>query len=199
MAETRRLTADDWVAAGLRTLLDSGIEAVKVLALAEDLGVTRGSFYWHFDNRAGLLDRLLDSWETTNSGAIVRAATGPGEIVDRYIAVSRCWLGWEQFNPRLDVAVRHWGRRDRLVRARLRAADEQRIAAFVAMLESEGYDSAMTLHRAHTIYYMEMGWYELEVDEPMESRVESLVPYFEIFVGRPPSDSERAAIAAVRR
>ena len=196
MADGARLSADDWVAAGLRALVDRDIGAVKVLSLAAELGVTRGSFYWHFANRDALLARLLDAWDATNSGAIVGAATSPGDIVDRYIALSRCWLGWERFDPQLDVAVRHWGRAAPVLRERLREADERRVTAIRAMLEPEGLDPAMTLHRARTLYYTQMGWYELEVEEPMTARVASIVPYFEIFIGRAPNSAERARITA---
>ncbi|WP_419921670.1 TetR/AcrR family transcriptional regulator [Candidatus Poriferisodalis sp.] len=196
MVEGTRLSGEDWVAAGLRALVDRGIGAVKVLSLAAELGVTRGSFYWHFANRDALLERLLDAWDATNSGAIVGAAMSPGDIVDRYIALSRCWLGWERFDPHLDVAVRHWGRAAPALRERLRAADERRVTAIRAMLEPEGLDPSMTLHRARTLYYMQMGWFELEVDEPMAARVASIVPYFEIFIGRAPSPTERARISA---
>ena len=189
-----RLTADDWVAASLETLVDRGVNDVKILPLAKRMGVTRGSFYWHFESRDALLKRLLDKWEATNTRAIVRAAATPGALVDKYIALSRLWLGWSDFDPRLDVAVRNWGRNDPAVLERLRAADERRVAAFVEMIEPEGQGLTMTLHRAHILYYMQMGWHELDVGEPMNARGESSAAYFEIFLGRAPSPAEREAI-----
>ena len=196
MAERARLSADDWAAAALEVLVSDGISAVKVLPLAKRLGVTRGSFYWHFENHEALLNRLLEVWEETNSGSIIRAATLEGSIVDRYVALMRCWLGIERFDPRLEVAVRNWGRSNPELWQKLRTTDERRVDACVQMLASEVCDPVMRLHRARTIYFMEMGWYELEVDEPMDARIESLTYYFEIFVGRTPTDDERAAILA---
>ncbi len=196
MAERERLSADDWVAAALEVLVNEGIDAVKILSLARKLGVTRGSFYWHFENHEALLNRLLEVWEETNSGTIIAAATLPGGIVERCVALMRCWLSMERFDPHLEVAVRHWGRRNPELWERLRAADERRIEAFVAMLTPEVPDPTMALHRARTMYYLQMGWYELEVDLPMDARIESCPQYFEIYVGRPPTDDERAAILA---
>src|SRR5687768_2806827 len=63
---TKRLTRDDWVAAARTTLVDRGIDGVKVDGLARKLRVTRGSFYWHFQHRRDLLDALLADWETRN-------------------------------------------------------------------------------------------------------------------------------------
>ncbi|WP_423916368.1 TetR family transcriptional regulator [Candidatus Poriferisodalis sp.] len=194
MAERVRLSADDWVKTALETLVADGIGAVKVLPLAKKLGVTRGSFYWHFENRKALLARLLEVWEETNSGTIIAAATLEGGIIERYIALMRCWLSMERFDPHLEVAVRHWGRSNPELWERLRAADERRIKAFVAMLSPEVPDPTMALNRARTMYYLQMGWYELEVEVPMETRIESCTYYFEIYVGRAPTAQERTAI-----
>ena len=198
MTGRSRLTADDWVAAGLEVLVDSGVGGVKILPLAQRMGVTRGSYYWHFKSRAALLERLLDAWEATNTRAILEAATGPGTLVDRYVALSRLWLGWSNFDPRLDTAVRNWGRCDAAVLKRLKAADEWRVAAFVEMIEPEDLGLTMTQHRARTLYYMQMGWYD-DAEAPTDGRGESSAAYFEIFLGRAPSPSEREAIVAGHR
>ena len=196
MAERGRLSADDWAAAAREVLVTDGIGAVKILPLARKLGVTRGSFYWHFENHEALLNRLLEVWDETNSGTIIAAATRVGGTIERYIALMRCWLAMERFDPHLEVAVRHWGRSNPELWERLRAADERRVEAFVAMLAPEVPDPTMALHRARTMYYLQMGWYELEVDVPMDARIESCTYYFEIYVGRPPTEDERTAIGA---
>ncbi len=195
MSGHSRLTADDWVAAGLKALVESGVGAVKILPMAQGMGVTRGSFYWHFKSRDDLLNRLLDAWEARNTAAIVEAAAAPGTLVDRYVALSRLWLGWSDFDPRLDVAVRDWGHSDPAVLKRLKAANERRLAAVVEMIESEGHGLAMTRRRAQTLYGMQMGWHD-DGEAPADGRGESSAAYFEIFLGRAPSPSERKAIVA---
>ena len=58
---------------GLKTLIDKGIEAVRVESLAKLLGITRGSFYWHFKNRDDLLAAMLQEWETRNTESIIES------------------------------------------------------------------------------------------------------------------------------
>jgi len=76
-ASRPRLTPDDWVAAALSAIAEGGLAAVAIEPLAARLGATKGSFYWHFANREGLLEAALASWErqtTTEVAARTRAA-----------------------------------------------------------------------------------------------------------------------------
>src|ERR1700742_4739367 len=61
--ERTRLSAADWEQAALDLIAEQGVAAVAVEALARQLGVTKGSFYWHFPNREALLKGALDRWE----------------------------------------------------------------------------------------------------------------------------------------
>lgn len=61
-AESRRLSARDWSSAALDAIATGGISAVSVERLARQLGVTKGSFYWHYSNREALLVAALDLW-----------------------------------------------------------------------------------------------------------------------------------------
>lgn len=66
----RRLTRDDWTAAALAVIAEGGLAAVAVEPLAERLGTTKGSFYWHFLNREALLDATLERWERIYTTAV---------------------------------------------------------------------------------------------------------------------------------
>src|SRR6478736_6663899 len=77
-----RLARSDWVTAGLRMLAERGIDAVAVEPLCQRLGVTKGSFYWHFADRAALHAAMLDLWRERGTAEIVertaRVTGGPG-------------------------------------------------------------------------------------------------------------------------
>lgn len=61
--QRQSLTAEDWAAVALDVIATHGIEAVAVEPLARKLGVTKGSFYWHYPNREALVTRALEVWE----------------------------------------------------------------------------------------------------------------------------------------
>lgn len=73
------LTAADWIEAALQLIAESGVRALTVDALAARLGVTKGSFYWHFTGRADLLASALARWEER---ATVDAMRGLDAVTD---------------------------------------------------------------------------------------------------------------------
>lgn len=90
MAEERKtLTTDDWAAAALDAICHDGIDAVAVEPLARKLGVTKGSFYWHFANREALLMAALALWErreTEETFASVRREPDPRVRIQKLFA-----------------------------------------------------------------------------------------------------------------
>jgi AcrR family transcriptional regulator len=66
------LTAADWAEAALQLIAEKGLGALTVSTLAARLGVTKGSFYWHFDGRASLLAAALARWEERTHGDAIR-------------------------------------------------------------------------------------------------------------------------------
>ena len=66
-----RGTPDLWLDAAYQLLVEGGVEAVKVMPLAERLGLSRTSFYWHFPDREALLAGLVDRWKAKNTGNLV--------------------------------------------------------------------------------------------------------------------------------
>ena len=66
-----RLRRDDWVEAALEAIAEGGLAAVAVVPLAERLGATKGSFYWHFASRQALIEAALAAWEQTTTSAVI--------------------------------------------------------------------------------------------------------------------------------
>src|ERR1700735_2469777 len=79
----QRLTRDDWITAALDAIAEGGLAAVGVEPLAVGLGATKGSFYWHFENRDALLEAAISRWEketTTDVVADITAAANDAPV-----------------------------------------------------------------------------------------------------------------------
>lgn len=186
-----RVTRRDWLDAALAVLVADGVEGVRVLALAERLGVSRSGFYWHFRDRDELLACLLDRWRATNTAAIVeRAARPAATIVRAVLNVFECWADERLFDPALDFAVRDWARRDEDVRQAVALADSQRLSAIGALYRRHGFAEEDALVRARVLYMMQVGYYVLEIREPVKTRLSHLAAYLRSLTGVEPDAAE---------
>ncbi|MBA1142021.1 TetR/AcrR family transcriptional regulator [Mesorhizobium neociceri] len=188
-----KVTRQDWIDLALQTLVSDGIESVRVLTLGQKLGVSRSSFYWYFQSRQDLLDQLLAHWHDTNTKAIVERAKRPAEtIIKAVLNVFECWADERLFDPRLDFAVREWARRSDDVRAAIDQADNDRLGAIREMYRRHGYPEEDAFIRARVLYYMQIGYYVLDLKEPVEARVSHLAAYLRAFTGHEPSEADVA-------
>lgn len=154
-AVTDRLSKSDWVAHGLRTLARYGPGALKVGALATALGVSRGSFYWHFADLADFRTEVLDLWRVEATDAVIGAleqAMPPGperlrELMRRAFVEQR---------P-LDRALRSWATSDAQVEAVVEVVDARRIAYIAGMLTDAGVPGDHAGPRAAFIYWAYLG------------------------------------------
>ncbi len=188
-AEAQKSRAD-WLGAAIEALKSRGVEAVQITGLARGMGITRGSFYWHFKNREALLDAILAEWRARNTGVMLDALKAARGLDDGLLALFSVWLDHTRFDPALDQAIRDWSRRSDRVAALARAEDDARIAAITDFLTRFGFDQPEALIRARVIYLTQVSYYALGITETVEERLSYLDPYFQCFLGRSP---DRAA------
>ena len=168
-----------------------------MLALSERLGVSRSSFYWYFKNRDELLGALLDRWDELNTRSIVASTEEPAASVTQAVCnVFRCWINPLIFSPRLDFAVREWARRSAHVRKALERSDRIRTEAVKALFVRFGYEDDDAFVRARVLYYMQIGYYALDLREPIETRLNLTPHYLKAFTGVDPNQDEIDAFRA---
>jgi AcrR family transcriptional regulator len=145
-----------WLHAGLEALRKGGVGAVRVERLAEHLGVTKGSFYWHFRDRGALLDALLEFWSREMTDAeFERIQTLRGGLAPRLLALAEDVL--EKGMGRYDPAIRAWARHDRKVAAAVGQVDRRRVRALTGFFEEGGFASAEARTRARLFYTFLLG------------------------------------------
>jgi AcrR family transcriptional regulator len=148
----RTLAREDWLRAARVALLRGGVEAVRVAKLARDLGVTKGSFYWHFKDRAELLELLLRDWEGELAEIVPRLAGARGRralgaLME--VLVERARLSEEGAVPS-DAAIFAWAAVEPRVARRVERAEHERIELLARLLRSR--------RRAEVLYLAWVGF-----------------------------------------
>jgi AcrR family transcriptional regulator len=122
-----RTPRTSWIEEGLRALGVGGPDAVRIETLAQALGVTKGGFYWHFDDRRALLEEMLDAWERVMIDEVIELLEGEGG--DARAKLGRLFAlalsGRDLL--KIELAIRDWARRDKAVAKRLKRIDNRRM------------------------------------------------------------------------
>ncbi|MEU8465632.1 TetR/AcrR family transcriptional regulator [Streptomyces sp. NPDC029003] len=120
-----------WIEEGLRALTAGGPDAVRIEALAQALGVSKGGFYGYFRNRDALLTEMLDTWEYEVAGGVIEQVESAGgdarTRLDRLFTLAAAPAEGPVRGTTADLAVRDWARRDPDVAERLRRVDNRRM------------------------------------------------------------------------
>jgi AcrR family transcriptional regulator len=150
---TEQLSADDWTSQGLKALAKSGFTALKADPLAKAIGVSRGSFYWHFADLGAFHAAVLKRWREIAAEQII--ADVEADSGEPLAALLR-----RTFGARLDLerAVRNWAAFDAAAQAAVRAIDRRRLDYIETLLEKRGLTPAMAQARAQILYWTFLGF-----------------------------------------
>ncbi len=184
--ERTRLTSDDWELAALAAIAEQGVGSLSVEALARQLGVTKGSFYWHFRTREALLGAALGRWERYGEAEIIRPIEQMPDPSKRL--------------PELFRRVAHELQTHRVYAALLKALDhaqvvpviarvsQRRMDFLTAIYRESGLKPAQALNRARLTYSAYVGFLQLnftpglprltheDYDDYVEHMIAVLVP-----------------------
>ena len=164
-----QLTAKDWLDQGLKTLAKSGFTALKAEPLAKTMGVSRGSFYWHFADIGAFHAAILKHWREVAAEAIIadleRASDNPLPLL-----LHRAFSG----KLALEKAVRSWATVDSAARAAVQAIDRRRLDYIESLLSSAGLASGTARGRAQILYWAFLGFALSDHDLPQRRMQEVL-------------------------
>ena len=152
---SERLSRDDWLKAALhRSAL--GIDAVKVAPLAAELGVTTGSFYWHFKNRRELLDALLDYWEREMTDVAIKALREfTGSPSDRILRLMESVASGNL--ARYDLPIWAWAQSDSQVAQAFARVLRKRFTFTASLYSEAGFSKEQAEARARMLVVYMMG------------------------------------------
>jgi AcrR family transcriptional regulator len=149
-----RLSKTDWIGHGLATLAREGAGALKVGAMADRLGVSRGSFYWHFRDIGDFRAQLLQSWQQTSTDQVIEqldARQGEPGLLRQF--AQRAFRG----RRTLDRAVRAWAAEEAAVAKVVAQVDARRVSRVARLLVDAGVEPQRALQRAAFLYWAWLG------------------------------------------
>lgn len=124
------LGTEDWIKAGFRALDRGGPAAVKVEVIARELGATKGSFYWHFQDQAALKAAMLELWRSKATNEVITSLTNiaSDEAKIEALVAAASILPDDAFGgSQIEAAIRDWGRTDPTVGAAIDDIDSKRL------------------------------------------------------------------------
>lgn len=182
--EARNLTRHDWVEGAWEMLGERGIDRVRVEPLAKRLGVTKGSFYWHFKDRDELLEALLDRWFTVHEEDERHVTENtvdmdPGE---------RIWALFDRVIRRVSrgqtVSLRLLSHYDPGIAARIAKEDTGRLEFLKTQLMAMGFAEDDALARGQAYQALMTGEFLRSGALPLEERIDRARRHHEILLAR---------------
>lgn len=136
-------------------LVEKSIDAVRVEVVAKTLGVTKGSFYWHYKDRADLLAAVLERWQRDATSAVIvrierKEGTPEERLAELFELPNRSQAAIE--GASLELAIRAWARRDAQARAAVDAVDEERLRYTAGLFQELGFPAEEARARAFLAY-----------------------------------------------
>lgn len=135
-----RLSAEDWLRLGLDALAESGPHALKAEPLARRIGMTKGSFYWHFSDLNDFHVRILTHWKETALAAISASRSADQTPTQKLHGVGRMLSGSDPLGQRngLEPAIRAWANSDETAAGVMAEVDRARLAHIADLLRAIG-------------------------------------------------------------
>ncbi|WP_447938693.1 TetR/AcrR family transcriptional regulator [Pseudoxanthomonas mexicana] len=156
-----RLSADDWAQAALDLIAEQGVSAVAVEPLARRLGVTKGSFYWHFPSRDALLQAALERWEAVEQESIFGSLEQVADPRERLRALFQ--LVGHEVKPHIIYSELLKALDHPSVQPVIDRISQRRLEYLVAMFRQAGLQRTDATHRARLTYAAYVGFLQLSL------------------------------------
>lgn len=176
-----RLSVNDWLQAAFRALTKGGPSAIKAEAIARDLGVSKGSFYWHFENVPTLKSSMLSHWQEEATQAIIteldQVIDVPEDKLRQLVWISTSGRDTPYGGQMAEAAIRDWARYDKAVSGVVALVDATRIGYVQGLFSQCGNNKKQSKSNARILYSSLVGLQILSANDlvkPKEDLLELL-------------------------
>ncbi len=153
----QRMSQEEWLVYALEALEKEGGSVLTIDGLSRRLGVSRGSFYWHFKNRTDFIRQLVDYWATLSLSSVDSEVDLP-EVDAKQRLLSLMEAIVNRRLARYDIAIRAWASRDPLAEKMVKKVDEFRLGFVSSLFAEIGFENDELKMRARTL----AGYFSLE-------------------------------------
>lgn len=167
---TKKLTRDDWLIAALDALVSMGSERVHVEPLAASLGVTKGSFYWHFEDLQDLLSSVIDYWAETMLGAVRSHDELTGSPEENLLQVMEDIA--REDRGRYEAVMRTWAKCDKRAEQAVAQVDDARMKWTVGLFRDMGFSPDQAEIRGRMMVLYEYGEAQYSLRASLDQRLE---------------------------
>ena len=175
-----RQSKKSWLDAALQALASGGVDKVRVESLAKNLGVTKGSFYWHFKDREQFLDELLSFWAEQSTQTVITNPNYPTDSKERVRAVAedivRRDLG------KMDPHIRSWTQYDKRRGKVVAKIDKMRFEFLRDLFLAAGFSITGASLRAQSLYRYVLGEQFISGRESMGQRVQRMQAHVDLLL-----------------
>ena len=151
---TKRLTAQDWIDFALKTLAREGFAALKADVLARKLGVSRGSFYWHFAELGTFHARVIEHWRLVATEAIIAGLERYDTREQRLDMLLRGAFGHSAL---MEIRMRAWADENAQAARVMNDIDRRRRAYIEQLLVQAGVAPSLAATRSQLLYWAYLG------------------------------------------
>lgn len=132
-----RLSKADWFLEGMKILSEFAQDKIKILYLCKRLGVTRGSFYHHFESIDAYVEDLMEHWVETNTKAFIAAADQKADPLQRIQVLNELVM---RTDNAVEASIRSWSYYNAIVHQRVAAVDTMRMDYLKSIFQAGGMD-----------------------------------------------------------
>ena len=144
-----RLNQQEWLAASLEVLSREGKAKLRIEKLANKIGVTKGSFYWHFRNRKEFVKRLAEYWAWWSTEPVIEAVENVSGDASKRLLVLMEGLAVKDYG-KYDLAMRAWAAQEPQVARIVREVDKRRLSFVRSLFLEMGFRGKELEMRART-------------------------------------------------
>ena len=179
---TSTLSKEQWLERALEAVSKEGGSRLRVNKLVKEVGVTKGSFYWHFEGRKDFVLRLIDYWHEAYTRTVADYLDNhDGSASEKLFDLLN--MVFVQKLTRHDLAIRAWAIDEPAIRSRIKRTDDFRVAYVCMLLEQMGFDEVSADFRAR-LFLGEASWEGWRYDDLTEAqRKQKAKDFYDLMVG----------------